>query len=335
MKTFTKEFLQVLKKEKKEANILVVSHKNPDGDAHASSLAMQLALNEMGYWNVYVHMPNWLEKFNDLAGFGDINKDSKDLPQEFNLVIILDTPTKSRLDCELNIDDVKKIVIDHHDTEEDDFGDIKYIDSNASSTCEILFYMFQKLKLKITKPIAICLYTGILSDTDLIKSRMKTKKTFKALAKMFEKVNHVNHEEIVNLLSKVSERELLQKKSVLKNAQFYEDKNCIISYVGINTLSKEELNGKIDTKLLIRDLQEFDAEIKVLIIPSNDGVRISFRSNSKDILPLCNKFGGGGHKTSAGTMLYLKGRTFFTKTGEKVCDAKMQTLISEILEAID
>ena len=119
MKTFTKEFLQVLKKEKKEANILVVSHKNPDGDAHASSLAMQLALNEMGYWNVYVHMPNWLEKFNDLAGFGDINKDSKDLPQEFNLVIILDTPTKSRLDCELNIDDVKKIVIDHHDTEED------------------------------------------------------------------------------------------------------------------------------------------------------------------------------------------------------------------------
>lgn len=324
--------MQVLKKEKKEANILVVSHKNPDGDAHASSLAMQLALNEMGYWNVYVHMPNWLEKFNDLAGFGDINKDSKDLPQEFNLVIILDTPTKSRLDCELNIDDVKKIVIDHHDTEEDDFGDIKYIDSNASSTCEILFYMFQKLKLEITKPIAACLYTGILSDTDLIKSRMKTKKTFKALAKMFEKVNH---EEIVNQLSKVSEWEFLQKKSVLKNAKFYEEKDCIISYVGKTTLSEEELNGKIDNKLLIRDLQELDAEIKVLIIPSNDGVRISFRSNSKDILPLCNKFGGGGHKTSAGTMLYRKGRTLFTKTEEKVCDAKMQTLISAILEAID
>ena len=72
-----------------------------------------------------------------------------------------------------------------------------------------------------------------------------------------------------------------------------------------------------------------------MIIPSSGGVRIFFRSNSKDILPLCNKFGGGGHKTSAGAMLYRKGRNFFTKTREKVCDAKMQTLISAILEAID
>lgn len=289
---------------------------------------MKLALNQIGYTQAYVDIPNRLEKYKFLSEF---EKVSEDLPQKFKLVIVLDTPTQRRLETKADITNVKKIVIDHHNTEESNFGDLKYVNPEAPATCEILFYMFKKMKIKITKEIATCLYAGILSDTDLLKSRIRTEKTFKAMKKLFNKVNHV---EIINELSKVSEREFMQKKNIFKNVQIFKEKDCIISFINKSCLTKEELEGKLDTKLLLRNLQEFDCEMKILIIPTDEGVKLSFRSTSKDILELSNKFGGGGHKTSAGAKLILANKKYFTNDSEEISEATMKALISKIISEI-
>lgn len=324
-----KEFAKQMKYLNKDANILVITHQKPDGDAHCSAIAMKLALNKLGYKNVDVNIPNCLKDFGFLPEFEKINVDLK---QDYELVIIVDTPGFNRVDTKVDITKSFKIVIDHHDTKDFNFGELKYVDPSAVATCEILFYLFQELKLEITKDIAICLYCGILSDTDILTARINRKGTFEVLSVLFPQVNHT---ELVEKLSKVTVKQFKQKANIIENAEIFKDKDCVISFISDELLTEEEKNGNINSKLLMRDLQKLEVEIKILLIPTTEGRKISFRSSKKNLLYLSEIFGGGGHKTSCGATLVLKDGFYFTNQGKKICKGNLKELINTIIEFIN
>ena len=328
MTEFLKDFAKQMQYLKKDANLLVLTHKKPDGDAHCSAIAIKLALNKLGYKNVDINIPNCLEDFDFLPEFEKVNCGLK---QKYELVTIVDTPEFNRVDTKVDITKTFKVVIDHHNTEDFNFGELKYVDSSATATCEILFDFFQQLKIKITKDIAICLYCGILSDTDLLTTRINSKKTFEILSKLVSKVNHT---ELVEKLSRVSIKQFNQKCDIIKNVKIYQEKDCVISFISEELLTKEEKQGKINSKLLMQDLQKLDLEIKVLLIPTVDGIKISFRSSKKDLLFLSEAFGGGGHKTACGANLILKDGFYVTKKGNKICAGTKQELIKKIIKFI-
>lgn len=63
----------------------------------------------------------------------------------------------------------KLICIDHH-ASNDSYGDLNYVDIDASSTCELVYNLlvrFQQIKdiNIINEDIATCLYTGLVTDT--------------------------------------------------------------------------------------------------------------------------------------------------------------------------
>ena len=68
----------------------------------------------------------------------------------------------------------KTINIDHH-ISNDSFADVNHIIADASSTCEVLFALFEEEK--ITKAIAESLYVGIIHDTGIFKHSNTTKWT--------------------------------------------------------------------------------------------------------------------------------------------------------------
>ncbi len=84
----------------------------------------------------------------------------------------------------------------------------------------------------------------------------------------------------------------------------------------------------------MQDLQKLELEIKVLLIPTVDGIKISFRSSKKDLLYLSEAFEGGGHKTACGANLLLKDGFYVTKKGNKICVGTKQELIKKIIEFI-
>ncbi|WP_203636787.1 DHH family phosphoesterase, partial [Thermobrachium celere] len=143
----------------------VVSHTSPDGDSMGSILSFYNFLIEKGK-RVDVFVEGQVpRKYLYLNGANEIK--NVDLAQEsYDCLIVLDCGDLDRLgECMPLTEKCDLIInIDHHITNTR-FGNINIVDSNASSVGEMLYDIYLQLGHNISKNIAECLYTSIVSDT--------------------------------------------------------------------------------------------------------------------------------------------------------------------------
>ena len=143
--------------------ILITGHVNPDGDAIGSALALKLLLDSM-------HIDSTVSF--DITG--DLPSNLNHLPYDlittpkldsFDTVFVFDCGNSSRLGDleELVLNSSKVVVVDHHI--DPTFGDIQIIDPKAASTTQVLYRIFKEEELPISKEIADCLMTGLITDT--------------------------------------------------------------------------------------------------------------------------------------------------------------------------
>ena len=152
-------------------SILVASHRNPEADALASSLAI---LHHFGkgkkiqVFNADAN-PYFLEF---LPGAQSVIHDLEKVSKDFELAVVVDCAALSRV-CEPFPEFLKGkriINIDHHESGKG-FGDLKLINPHASSTAEILYQVFSESGRKISKDTATCLYAAISNDTGSFQFR--------------------------------------------------------------------------------------------------------------------------------------------------------------------
>ena len=128
-------------------NIAVFSHRNPDGDAIGSSLAMQHYLEQYGH-TVHVFFPSeYPQEFEYLSGLDDVlvwdihPEECKHVLSKKQVFIFLDFNAMARIDRlgELikNMPGTR-IMIDHH-LYPDQVADYMFSDPAASSTCEMVY----------------------------------------------------------------------------------------------------------------------------------------------------------------------------------------------------
>ena len=128
---------------KNAQNIVVLAHEAPDGDAIGSSLAMCLALKNMGKTPVFLMKDDFPENFNYLPGREMIKENSE--IKSFDMAIVLDCPTIKRVNSDLRdyFENAKvKVEIDHH-TKNDMFGDYNIVNHVSPATCQILVSSFE------------------------------------------------------------------------------------------------------------------------------------------------------------------------------------------------
>ena len=143
--------------------ILVTAHINPDGDAIGSTLATLQILRALNK-NVCAYIDDKLPKnFVTLPFASEIKRPAENEKVSADLLIILDT-APDRIGNVLKITDAPILNIDHHVTNKNE-ENFLYVDSQAAATCEIIFRLAKVLGVKITEEIAICLYTGLATDT--------------------------------------------------------------------------------------------------------------------------------------------------------------------------
>ncbi len=223
-----------------------------------------------------------------------------------DLVVALDTAVTSRLNiaCGLAGLEGKPIaVIDHHVSNEH-FGRWNHVNVLASSTCELVYDLLGLLGWTITPMIATMLYAGLHGDTSGFSLPNTTPKSL-----------HVGSElaaagaDIVKICEKVhrsrtpAEFELL--RIVYANTRLSED-----GRVAWSTISHEEIveagcsHADIDEQVMIPRMLA-GASIAILFSEGLRGsVRVNFRGEGDvDVLTLAREFGGGGHRTSAGTSI--------------------------------
>ena len=175
---------EIFKEIEKAESIVILTHESPDGDAIGSSLAMKLALENIGK-KPDVIIPEFPEVFNFLPGTKDVKQES-DIAQ-YDLAISVDCATSKRIAGEEYFENAKRtIVIDHHGSN-NMFGDLNFVNPVSPACCEILAGIFDNYNINIDKQIGSCLLTGIITDTGGFKYPATTAETFEFTADLLRK----------------------------------------------------------------------------------------------------------------------------------------------------
>lgn len=177
--------------------IVIVGHKNPDGDAVGSCLGLSFFLKSLGH-STTVIMPNdfpdflkWLSGVDEIIIYEREKEKSTDLINTSDLVFTLDFNSLDRVGGELQTVlescSAKFVMIDHHQ-QPADYAVATYSDVKMSSTSEMVFHFMDALghTNKLSKEIAINLYTGIMTDTGSFRFSSTSPTTHRVAAKLIE-----------------------------------------------------------------------------------------------------------------------------------------------------
>lgn len=301
-------------------NIIILSHRNPDGDALGSSLALKYILEKSAKTATVLvpsAYPSNLEWMHGVAAT-IVYDQQPDLAVETikssDLVFILDFNALSRIDkmgesvAQLS---VPKVMIDHHINPED-CADFYWSDTEASSTCELLveFVRFIGWGHKIDKVFAETVYVGLLTDTGTFSYAVRPQ-TFLLVADLLG--YGVDHTGIQNLLFNSMDEKVLR----LLGYCLIERMEIIPEYrTAIFTLSKEDYEKfdiqRGDTEGIVNyGLKMKDVQMAIMIMEQPGIVKLSFRSKGDLSVEAFARenFKGGGHFNAAG------GQSFQTLSG--------------------
>ena len=189
--------------------------------------------------------------------------------------------------------------IDHHVTNSGKGVEL-YVEPDAAATCEIIFKLAKELNAEITPDIAICLYTGIATDTGFFQFSNTRAETLKIAAELVDcgvKPNFVSE-----AMEKKSVSEIFGMKTALNSLKFFYGGKAAGMFIDLAEMQKiDSTESFID---LIRVIDGVD--VAFMISEREEKVcRVSLRSKGVDVSKIANKLGGGGHIRAAGCTLYM------------------------------
>jgi phosphoesterase RecJ-like protein len=278
----------------------IAGHVKPDGDSLGAALALRSVLNRLGKTaDVYCRdeVPHFLSF---LKNSKKIKKSAKKT-DFFDCAIILESIDFARMGDIISKRQAKKIInIDHHSMFTP-FGDINYVVPSSSSVSELVFFLFEYMKIKLTKDEADCLYTGIVTDTGRFQQLNTTVESHTAAAKLMQA--GVNPEEIYsNVYGSVSLASLKLLGFALSNIKV--EFNGIFAYcVLTKEMFKQSGAQDNETEGIVNFLFSIKGVQAACLFKESDGnsTKASFRSvKTVNVLDIVKQCGGGGHKTAAG-----------------------------------
>jgi len=298
----------------KPQSIVIVPHKNPDGDAIGSCLGLHLFLQQRGLQSKVV-APNdfpkflkWMPGAEHIVVHEKENQEAEKLLSEASLIFTLDFNDFSRvgpnMEKSLARSKARFVMIDHHQ-QPSDYATATFSNVEKSSTCEMVYDLIEAMNgtAQLTPEIATNLYTGIMTDTGSFKYRSTTSATHTAAAKLIERGadNMAIHQHVFDSNSP-SRLHLLGV--ALQNMVISPEYRT--AYI---TLSQEELDThnfkKGDTEGFVNYGLTLEGIIFAVIFIENKDegiIKISFRSIGDFSVNQFarNHFNGGGHDNAAG-----------------------------------
>jgi phosphoesterase RecJ-like protein len=295
---------RILELMSKVERVLLLAHRNPDGDTLGSMLALgqYLASNRQVTMVCSDPVPQ-LYRF--LSGWEQVLtiQEALALDEKYQLAIAVDASDLGRLgpDAERLLERAERLVsIDHHATGEP-FGDPSWIDSSAAATGELIYELIAG---SITPRIATALYTAIITDCGSFRYANTTARTLAIASKLVEAGAEPNR-----IATIVFETRTLSSLKLLKEAlgTLQVDEDGKLGWMELTEkmfqacgAKQGEGEGFVNYVRMIQGVA-----IAILFHENGDKVRVSLRSGDLDVGKLAAIFGGGGHMRAAGCELNL------------------------------
>jgi phosphoesterase RecJ-like protein len=311
------DYQYIVEKIKFSNNIVITSHKGPDGDAIGSSLALFHFIKSLGK-NAVICIPDeaphyltWIEGSNEIIYFDKERDKAANLLVKADLLFCLDYNAPERVGKDmmdsLQNSSAYKILVDHH-INPVNFCDYNFSDTRSCSTAQLIFEIINgsdHLTL-LNEPMCQSIYMGIVTDTGSFRFPSVEAKTHEIIAILIK--NGLKHYEIhekifdTNTLDKIKLRgfALAQKMEIVPGYP-----------IAIISLTRNELqeynyqNGDTDG-LVNMALSIQGINIAAFFTEREEQVKISFRSKGDYYVNLIamENFSGGGHKYAAGGVFF-------------------------------
>ena len=312
----------ILEEIKKAQTIVVLTHESPDGDAVSSSLSVMHAIEQLGK-EVDVVIPEYSRDFKFLPGSEKILQQGKF--ENYDLAISVDCSDLKRLVGSKEYFETAKITIqiDHHSVNAM-FADFNYVDPAAPSCCQVLIAMFEYYGVEITKEIATCILTGIITDTGGFQWGGVTPETFEFAAELVRKGAKVK-EICRRALRNKSKAHCELEKLIYNRLEFFEDGKIALAYLTLEDYEKISAEMGDDEGLveMLRDIEGVEVAVLLKEKEGTNGFKGSLRSHETvNVSDIALLLGGGGHAGAAGC--------FVNGTVEQVKEKVIDTIRHEL-----
>lgn len=297
--TLTDLFLEI----KEYETIIIHRHVNPDPDALGSQGGLAMLLMESFPDKRILKAGGVPENLHFLGQMDKITE----ADYQNSLVIITDTGNEPRIDGNHEwMKQAKKwIKFDHHPNE-DHYADLEFVDTNASSSCEVIyeFYEANKEELNLTTKAAYLLYAGIVGDTGRFLFNNTTPRTMEIASQLlsfgfdFTKLN----------------RYFIEKEENVTRMSGYIEQNFTINEAGVAYIivdqalldqfkvTRDETASMVGLMGNVKDVKAWGFFIEK---GDEQGVyRCRLRSKEAPIVDIARNHDGGGHPLASGANAY-------------------------------
>lgn len=280
--------------------IIVHRHVRPDPDAYGSQIGLaELIRHNYPAKKVYV-----VGEHDESLSFMARPQQVEDAQYEGALVIVTDTANTERIDDKRYTSGAKLIKIDHHPND-DAYGDLLWVDTNASSCSEMIYELFEEAtashQWQMSDAAARLLFAGIVGDTGRFIFPSASERTFEVAGQLIK--SDFNRTKLFDGMYEM-DRKLL-------NLQGYIYQNFVMdehgtAYIKLTAQVLKEFDATpSETSLLVGSLGNVKGICAwVIFIEEGETIRVRLRSKGPVINSLAKKYHGGGHPLASGATAY-------------------------------
>lgn len=278
------------------SDAVIITHMSPDGDCIGAGFGLKDILEQLGVRSRVVCHDEFPKRYDFLTSTG--------AGEEFEpkTIIAVDIADENLMGRYKDIYGGRvDLCIDHHISNKK-YAARTLLRGDATAACEVIYDLAQFMGVKITKHCAMCLYTGIATDSGCFKFECTTPRAHEIAAEMMRSYD-INFSKINRYMFDVKSMGRIKLEAALGEImEFHLGGKLAIVAVTQDMMKDmgiacEELEGFAPMTIQLEE-----TEVGILIRQRPDGVfKCSFRSaNDVNVSEICQTIGGGGHAKAAG-----------------------------------
>lgn len=281
--------------------VLILTHKRPDGDTIGCAAALCLGLRQLG-------KTAWVLPNEDAHGLFDPYFQGVLAPADFQpqVAVSVDVASQGMLpESAAPWKDNILLCIDHHGSNEG-YAQHTLVDPAAAACGEMITKVLTQLGVTITAPIALLLYMAIATDTGCFVYSNTTPETHRIAANLMETGFDAQWVNKRHFRVKSLKRMQIESRLV-RDMDLEQDGSLVFAYVTLDMIqelqaTEEDLE---DISSFIGLLEGVDNAVTVRQLKPEE-CKISLRTDGKSLNAslVCARFGGGGHPAAAGCTIH-------------------------------
>lgn len=284
---------------------LITSHRNPDGDALGSALALQRIIRKLGKEAEVIVRDDFSKPLHNIPGADGVTVADKlpaDYPAGYDAMFTMECPEHERTGFPVLPGPV--INIDHH-LGNTMYGEVNYLDLDAPSVGEMVLRMNEYLKVPLDPEIATAMYVSLATDTGFFRYTNTTLRAFQA-AEQLVRAGADPGQISLWINESVSMASIKLLGLCLNSMQFFGAGRIATIDLPFRFFSEAGASAE-DSEGIVNYGRVIDGVIvSVTFKEAKEGTRISMRAKPGfDSQAIAATFGGGGHKAASGCFIPL------------------------------